>query len=63
MTDFQSLVRRMRAAQRLFFDTRDPEVLRSAESLERQVDAELHGDPKQGSLGIDLRRPEGYGTD
>jgi len=39
--DFRELVRRMRAAQKRYFASRDRAVLAEAQRLEREVDAAL----------------------
>lgn len=41
LVEFAELVGQMRAAQRLYFRTRDLNVLERSKDLERQVDAEL----------------------
>ena len=48
--DFESLVRRMRAAQKKYFRTCDRGVLDEAKRLEREVDKYL----EERSLGMDL---------
>lgn len=39
LTDFEELVKEMRALQKAYFRTRAPETLQSAKRLEREVDA------------------------
>ena len=39
--DFFYLVANMRSAQKAYFDTRDPKVLRAAIKLEKEVDEEI----------------------
>lgn len=50
MTDFETLVRNMRAAQKKFFRTRDRNVLEESKRLERDVDKYLEERDK----GMDL---------
>ena len=38
-TDFEELVKEMRALQKAYFRTRSPETLQAAKRLEREVDA------------------------
>ena len=39
LTDFEELVKEMRALQKSYFRTRDPETLQASKRLEREVDA------------------------
>lgn len=43
-TDFRALVKRMRAEQKLYFRTRDRNVLEASKAAERAVDAEIAND-------------------
>lgn len=42
-TEFRALVRRMRTAQRQYFQSRSPEALAESKALEAQVDKVLSG--------------------
>lgn len=56
LLELAALVAKMREAQASFFRTKDPDVLRDAKRLEREVDAALesvereHGDQPQKRL-------------
>ena len=50
MTDFENLVRNMRAAQKKYFRTRDRAVLEESKRLERDVDKYL----EERQTGMDL---------
>ena len=39
LTNFEELVKEMRASQKAYFRTRNPETLRTSKLLEREVDA------------------------
>lgn len=47
-SDFRELVRRMRAAQKAYFKSRDRSVLIEAQRLEREVDATLQSGQERG---------------
>lgn len=44
---FRELVRKTRETQRLYFQTKSPQVLREAKQLEKAVDDELDGKPQR----------------